>query len=136
MKLLSERLEWAKTEKEKRDGRTYSWAALGRECGVSPAAVSLWKNDENGIEGQYARPLALFLGVDPLWLETGSGAPYPSNDSNYSTNTIQSEIAYTEQLTKLITLFSQSTEEGRNFILQSAGVAEKAVGVVRNKTTA
>lgn len=74
-KLLSNRLDWAKAEKERRDEITYSWADLARACGASAAAVSRWKNDLNGIDSEFARPLAAFLGVDPIWLENGKGDP-------------------------------------------------------------
>lgn len=76
MKHLSERLAWAKAEKEKLEGRNISWADMARACGASPAAVSRWKNDLNGIDAEYARPLASFLGVHPIWLETGEGSPH------------------------------------------------------------
>lgn len=72
-KLLSDRLLAAKKAKELRDGVRVTWVAMADACQVSPAAVSRWKADENGIDGKYARPLAAFLGVDAYWLETGNG---------------------------------------------------------------
>lgn len=87
-KLLGDRLEWAKSEKETRDGREYSWADLARACHtptkkVSTAAMSNWKNNSNGINAEHARPLAMFLGVDPIWLETGNGSPVLSQKSAF-----------------------------------------------------
>jgi phage repressor protein C with HTH and peptisase S24 domain len=73
--LLSERLEWAVKQKEETDRRRIFKAELAAIAKVSRASVTNWFKDENGIGGANARPLAEFLGVNPIWLESGQGHP-------------------------------------------------------------
>lgn len=75
MNLLSERLRWAIAEEEKRRGETIKNADLARAAKTSQTSVGYWLSDSNGIGAAKARLLAEFLGVDPLWLETGKGQP-------------------------------------------------------------
>lgn len=75
MNLLSERLRWAIAEEEKRRGRVIRKAELARVANTSQTSVGYWMTDQNGIGAAKARPLAEFLHVDPLWLETGEGTP-------------------------------------------------------------
>jgi len=75
MKLLSERLAWAiEQERTRRKGKKVTKAELARVAGVSDTAVGLWLKGDNGIDAPRARPLAEYLRVDPLWLETGEGS--------------------------------------------------------------
>lgn len=73
--VLPDRLMWAKQAKETRDNSKLPWVVIARVAKVSTAAVSIWKNGGNGMTGESARPLAAFLGVNPVWLETGEGRP-------------------------------------------------------------
>lgn len=75
MKLLSDRLKWAMEEKFRRDQIEVIPADIARAAGASATSVNYWLNDTNGISGSKARLIADFLGVNALWLETGSGAP-------------------------------------------------------------
>lgn len=75
MNLLSERLKLAIKLKNERDGQEVIQADLARACGSSDASVNYWLSDINGISAKKARLLAEFLGVDPMWLETGKGRP-------------------------------------------------------------
>lgn len=116
--MLSARLEWAKTRKEKRDGVTYSWAEVGRQAGrKSGAAVSNWRHDVNGIDAAFARPLAAWLGVDALWLETGVGSP---DGNTTSTGPIDDDL---ERISKIVRWFNDSLPAGRNLIFQAAATA-------------
>lgn len=73
--MLSERLTWAIERKQRRDGQKITKAAIARVVGRSPAAVSYWFDDANGIDAENARKVGEFLDVDPVWLETGEGNP-------------------------------------------------------------
>lgn len=72
---LSDRIAWAIAQKIGREGRKITYADLMRATEVTRAAVSFWKQNKNGIRGETARKAATFLAVDPVWLETGYGAP-------------------------------------------------------------
>lgn len=75
-KLLSERLNWAIEQKAQRDGvKKITQAAIAKASGKSPAAVGYWFADTNGMDADNARKVGEFLGVDPVWLETGDGDP-------------------------------------------------------------
>lgn len=112
---LGERLMWAKAQKEKRSKRPVSWAEMARACGVSTAAVAQWKKNANGIEGQYARPLAVFLGVNSIWLETGEGLP-----EDLYLNPHQVELMLADQLATLVKLFADAAPRQREQILDFA----------------
>lgn len=73
MKLLSERLKWAMSEASKRQGFEIRAADVARAAETSNASVNYWLTDANGIGGAKARLVASYLGVEPLWLETGEG---------------------------------------------------------------
>lgn len=73
MNLLSERLQAAIASAEQRLGRPIKNAELARAAQTSSTSVGFWLDGVNGISAQKARLLANFLGVDPLWLETGQG---------------------------------------------------------------
>lgn len=73
MKLLSERLKWAMSEASKLQGVEVRAADVARAAETSGASVNYWLTDANGIGAAKARLVGNFLGVDPLWLETGGG---------------------------------------------------------------
>lgn len=77
--LLSNRLKWAMDEESKRRGHEVKPADLARAAGTSAASVTHWLSDANGIGAAKARLLGAYLNVDPLWLETGEGAPTPKH---------------------------------------------------------
>lgn len=116
---LSDRLEWAKTQKEARLGSTVPWADLARASGASEAAVSRWRKNLNGIDSRYARKLAHFLGVDPVWLETGKGKPHQDEPS-----VRDREAALEVQLSKLIAHFFAATPYAREQLLDFASTLE------------
>ncbi|MFL6141709.1 MAG: helix-turn-helix domain-containing protein [Labedaea sp.] len=97
-----------------------SYADCARAAGVSPAAVTLWRKNENAISSQYARPLADFFGVDPVWLETGAG--YPEREKNVQA-ALSSERAIADQLSTLIRHFFAATPFGRDQLLEFAAVS-------------
>lgn len=82
-KLLSNRLSWAVARKLDADPslRRLSNRTLAKEAGVSPPAVGYWYADTNGMDGDAARRLGKFLGVDAVWLESGEGAPETAEDT-------------------------------------------------------
>lgn len=93
MRLLSERLKWAMAEASKRNGYEVKAADVARAANSSAASVNYWLTDANGIGGAKARLVGAFLGVNPLWLETGEGvanlisltkAKFPDHDANTS----------------------------------------------------
>lgn len=55
------------------EGKKITQAQIAKIAGVSPTAAGYWFADTNGINAEQARPVAEYLGVDPLWLETGDG---------------------------------------------------------------
>lgn len=73
MKLLSDRLAFAISHKKEADlnAGKVNQATIAKAAGVSPATVSYWFNDTNGISGELARKVGAYLLVDPVWLETG-----------------------------------------------------------------
>lgn len=77
MNLLSERLHRAILDEESRRGRPIKNAELARAAKTSSTSVGFWLDGANGISAAKARLLGDFLHVDPLWLETGEGNPYP-----------------------------------------------------------
>jgi transcriptional regulator with XRE-family HTH domain len=119
---LSERLEYGMRLRAERTGETVSAADCARAAGVSPAAVSLWRKNENSISSTYARPLALYLGVDPVWLETGVG--YPEREKNIRAS-IETERATADQLTTLIRHFYSATPFARDQLLEFAANLER-----------
>lgn len=82
MKLLSERLKFAIADKESRDDVKITNAELARVCGSTRSSLTNWLKDKNGIKGKQARLLGDFLGVDPVWLETGFGNIKAATKSN------------------------------------------------------
>lgn len=78
MKLLSERLSWAMSQKAARDGYPVIPAHVARAAKVSNATLNYWLKDVNGISGAKARLAGAFLNVNPIWLETGEGDPTPA----------------------------------------------------------
>jgi transcriptional regulator with XRE-family HTH domain len=125
--LLSDRLDYGMKLRAERTGQSVSAADCARAAGVSPAAVSLWRKNENAISSQYARPLAEFFGVDPVWLETGAG--YPERGKNAQA-AIANERAIADQLSTLIRHFFSATPLGRDQLLEFA-----AVGIDKLETT-
>lgn len=117
MLLLSERLEHGMRLREARTGRPVSFADCARAAGVTPAAVSNWKKNENVISPNCARPLADFLGVDPLWLETGAG--YPDRQRNAEASRVN-ERELADQISTLMAHFFAATPFGRDQLLDFA----------------
>lgn len=90
MNLLSERLRWAIAEERKRrGGGRVTQAELARVAGVSDTSVGNWLKDEHGIGAVNARPLASYLQVDALWLETGEGSPVVQNLSAHAGSDVE-----------------------------------------------
>ncbi len=56
-------------------GRSAKAADIARAADVSSATATYWLKDVNGISASKARPLAEYLEVDAVWLETGEGQP-------------------------------------------------------------
>lgn len=68
-------------QESNRIGRDVRPADIARAAKASYASVNFWLNDVNGIGAAKARLLGEYLHVDPLWLETGDGAPVPGSSS-------------------------------------------------------
>ena len=140
--LLSDRLNWAKLEKERRDGRAYKWADVARASGASTGAVSNWTKDIHGIASKFARPLADFFDVDPVWLETGVGEPTPHlDDEKPHLHQVGGSSGNPTRLTwisdaeeRLLTLFRSTDDRGRATIMSAAEITPKVLisGVVGN----
>lgn len=69
------------------------------------------------MQGKYARPLAEYFGVDPLWLETGIG--YPDREKNVR-SALHNEKLVADQLSQLIRHFFAATPTGRDQLLDFA----------------
>jgi hypothetical protein len=140
--LLSARLEWAKCEKEKRDHRAYKWADIARASGASTGAVSNWTKDVHGIASKFARPLAEWFGVDPVWLETGVGDAVPPGASEApSLQPIEGGMGAPTRLTwisdaeeRLLTLYRSTDDRGRATIMSAAEITPKVLlaGIANN----
>lgn len=120
--LLSERIDYGIRLRAERTGETVTPADCARAAGCSGAAVSLWRKNENAITSTYARPLADFFGVDPVWLETGRG--YPDREKNISAS-LHAERTTADQLTTLIRHFFAATPFGRDQLIEFAAAIEK-----------
>lgn len=120
--LLSDRLDYGMRLRSERTGETVTAADCARAAGVSGAAVSLWRKNENSISATYARPLADYFGVDALWLETGKG--YPEREKNLSA-AIEGERITADQITTLIRHFYAATPFGRDQLLEFAASVER-----------
>lgn len=118
--LLSERIDFGMRLRAERTGESVNAADCARAAGVSPAAVSLWRKDENQISSVYARRLAEYFGVDPVWLETGNG--YPERDKNVRAS-LENERATADQLTALIRHFYAASQVGRDQLLDFAATS-------------
>lgn len=118
--LLSARLEYGMRLRAERTGEPVNFADCARAAGVTPAAVSLWRKNENAMSALYARPLADYLGVDALWLETGAG--YPDREKN-SQQAIRNEQITGDQLAQLIRFFFAATPNGRQQLMDFAAHA-------------
>jgi hypothetical protein len=120
--LLSKRLAWAVDRKlQTEPGLTkITNVKLAEIAGVSPPAVGYWYADANGMEAEQARRLAVFLDVDPVWLEKGEGEPLLSTINRQPDNTVSAE-----EVCALISLFGKSTAAGRQQILDLAHVVQK-----------
>ena len=56
----------------------YSYAQVGRACGVSRTSVSRWLSGKvSQIRSQYAFAVADLCNVDPQWLISGQGTKQP-----------------------------------------------------------
>jgi transcriptional regulator with XRE-family HTH domain len=119
---LSERLDYGMRLRAERTGETVSAADCARAAGCTPAAVSLWRKNENAISSTYARRLGEFLGVDPVWLETGIG--YPEREKNIRAS-LEAERATADQLTTLIRHFYNSPPYARDQLLTFAAELDK-----------
>lgn len=120
MFLLSQRLEYGMRLRAERTGEPVNAADCARAAGVSAAAVSLWRKNENAMSALYARPLADFFGVDSVWLETGEG--YPERQKNAHA-AMQNEQVTADQLTALIRYFYAASPNGRSQLLDFAAHA-------------
>lgn len=60
-------------EASKLQGVELRAADIARAANTSNASVAYWLTDANGIGAAKARLVGSYLGVDPLWLETGNG---------------------------------------------------------------
>lgn len=120
--LLSERIDYGMRLRAERTGESCTAADCARAASVSPAAVSLWRKNENQISSVYARRLADFFGVDPVWLETGNG--YPEREKNLRAS-IENERATADQLTTLIKHFYGASQVGRDQLLDFAASIDK-----------
>lgn len=97
MKLLSERLEWAMAQKSARDNHEVIPADIARAAKSKNTAASFWLNNTNGISALKARLVADYLGVDPVWLETGRGTPEVKQSApTEALHTEWGEVGYVE----------------------------------------
>lgn len=114
MKLLSERLKWAMQQKTKRDRVEVIPASVARAAKASNATVNYWLNDVNGISAAKARLVGAYLGVNPLWLETGDGesAARMKAQPDAPSKEPRLILAY-EKEEKLLDLFRRLDERGQ-----------------------
>lgn len=129
--LLSERLEYGRKLREERTGSSVSYSDIARAAGVTPAAVSLWRKDDNAISPQYARKLSDYFGVDPIWLENGTGYPDALKNGEAARH---SEALLAQQLEALMRHFFEATPYGRDQLLDFASDAiEKSPSAIPHR---
>jgi len=75
MKLLSERLRWGMERRQAKSGIEVIPADIARAAHVSDTSAHNWLNDQNGMSAPKSRLIGEYLGVNPLWLESGEGIP-------------------------------------------------------------
>ena len=119
MNLLSERLKWAMDKKTERDGTEVIAADLARAAKVSETSCSYWLAGSNGMSAAKARLVAAFLGVDPIWLETGKGSPELRTEE---TNTVVESVAIplNEHIAAVVKLMESTDERGMRKVRDAA----------------
>lgn len=138
MKFLKDRLQWAIEQKEKRDGRTVSKAALSRAAKVSSAAVTYWfDGDTKSLKPQVCRDIASFLGVDAIWLETGKGEPSIRSGSQQLAAR-RSDDPGSERLDELMVIieaFKEGDDTERKMILDLARTINTRIAINRARSS-
>jgi transcriptional regulator with XRE-family HTH domain len=126
-----------------REARIPSQNALAKASGVPQATISriLKGNGKKGPETETVRKLAAAVNVSFEWLNEGSGPKqrnahktadvHPLPAVSAAANEPKSNLVdpgaplNADALVELLALYQLSTERGRNFILESARVADK-----------
>jgi DNA-binding XRE family transcriptional regulator len=89
---------------------------LARIMNASPQTVNNW--EARGISNEGLLTAQEVIGCDAIWLRDGTGS--------MARGGVAAQQSFGE-IVRLITLYEQSTSDGRSFILDSADAAEKAV---------
>jgi transcriptional regulator with XRE-family HTH domain len=135
MELLSERLKWAIAQKVERDPHhsKITQADVARIADRSRTSVTFWYKDQNGMDAEAARPLADFLGVDAVWLETGEGEPF-NGDQSSSPKSQTGELARSMRLEaesakelRLLTVYRLANAIERETIDSAVALVEAAI---------
>ena len=126
MKTISERLLEAY-----RESRFSSYAELSRAAGLKSAStVSDLMRGRTHSESPSLPMLAYALGVNPIWLQHGKGNKKLLDNAAFLKDDTQLEDALL-----LLTLFKQSTSNGRRLILAMAKEAEKELFELQSITS-
>lgn len=105
---LSARLNALRNYVNAKEGRLPTWTEISKIAGVTSAAVSLWLKKDDGISAISARKLAKHYGLNPIWIETGTGSA------------INTEVRGTEDdplTSQVIELMKSTDERGKLKIL-------------------
>jgi transcriptional regulator with XRE-family HTH domain len=120
MYLLSERLKWAVQQKEIRENMKISHSDLSRVVKKSRASVTNWYKDTTKISAESARPLADYLGVNAVWLETGDGEPTNKNGKERFASLLSDKEPLNEMAKQLNEMFVKVPQDDRDLIISLA----------------
>ncbi len=103
--------------------RSITATELAKASGTSSASVSDWFSGKTqNIEARFLIPACKFLRVSPLWVMLGED---DSQAIDLLPGSLQVSAAET---VRLVSLYAQSTGDGKRVILNAAEVAEKLSG--------
>lgn len=126
LKLLSGRLQWCIDRANSTGKINVNKTKIAEVAGKSRAAVTYWFQDVNGMDAASARKLGDYFNVDPVWLETGDGAPEMASRAAHTgddKSKAERQAAALQQMllsasaeARLLTIYRLSSPEQRKII--------------------
>lgn len=108
-------------QKTERDGIEVIPADVAKAAEASNTTVNYWLHDVNGMSAAKARLAGDYLGVNPLWLETGDGemAPQRSHDVPYRPEGWSELTRVDAKEHRLLAVYRLADKKGRMLIDQA-----------------
>ena len=82
-----------------------------RDCGITDAAVSQWRQGKTSPSNRSINKIASYLGVTPEWLKTGIGNEKPATDKDDELNAYLEELRTRPEMRMLFKLSKGATKE-------------------------